>query len=493
MPATPDGQRPNSRNREGTRPQEVENNDAEIRTKLLDAGPLRGRWGSGLDALDGAGSGFLPIARLAQMLTRGKVDVSAGRINHDPGTLHERGLAVDLAVPGSQQPEENKDKVFEVLKGLAPLLDELIYTHTAYFSGQEQRYDANDHLNHVHVGLYPQYKDSPERVADAVVAALNGRSLDDIVVDEGEGGGGGGSGGVNVESIAKATAFSTFLQLPGLLDTTESLSLMGERSLMNDKPLLPFIQQICEASLRNFQSMPNGNFYAFFPDYFGGLNHRTAYWVIEDIEIIDGQINLTDDALATHVYIVGDIVNFDGVNIVDRIQSGGVVTIFNAFLADFLTGPPPKSEVTTTEDRNGDRADDSEEQRRLKQKDAATEFIKKYGARPYYDEAPMVRSPYYEAFLAYQRFMLMWSRQFLTTFTVTFMPELFPGGIVAFPNHGIQCYIDEVEHTCSYETGFVTRANLSAPSAIRTTDGQTVGRKNAHVGMVRAALRPEDT
>jgi hypothetical protein len=49
----------------------------------------------------------------------------------------------------------------------------------------------------------------------------------------------------------------------------------------------------------------------------------------------------------------------------------------------------------------------------------------------------MVRSPYYEAFLAYQRFCLMWSRQFLTTFEFTFMPELFPGGIVAFPDHGI--------------------------------------------------------
>jgi hypothetical protein len=69
--------------------------------------------------------------------------------------------------------------------------------------------------------------------------------------------------------------------------------------------------------------------------------------------------------------------------------------------------------------------------------------------------------------MAYQTFMLMWARQFLTTFTFTFMPELYPGGIVAFPDHGIQTYIDEVYHSFDYENGFTTQANMSAPSAIK--------------------------
>jgi hypothetical protein len=127
-----------------------------------------------------------------------------------------------------------------------------------------------------------------------------------------------GSGGTTTSSsgdsaaTARAAALSTFLQLPGIFNTFESRALRGQKSMMNDQPLLPFVQQLTQASLRNFQSMPNGNFFAYFPDYFGGLDHRTAYWQIEDIEIMDGNIDLSDDALATHVYVTGDIFGFDG-------------------------------------------------------------------------------------------------------------------------------------------------------------------------------------
>lgn len=92
----------------------------------------------------------------------------------------------------------------------------------------------------------------------------------------------------------------------------------------------------------------------------------------------------------------------------------------------------------------------------------------------------MVRSHFFEMFLAYQLFCLLWSKQFLTTFEFTFMPELFPGGLVAFPDHGIQCYIDEVTHEGSYTDGFVTRANLSAPTALKNGPG------NVHEGMLRS-------
>jgi hypothetical protein len=61
--------------------------------------------------------------------------------------------------------------------------------------------------------------------------------------------------------------------------------------------------------------------------------------------------------------------------------------------------------------------------------------------------------------------MLKWSEQFKTTFTFTFMPELFPGGLVAFPDHDLQLYIEEVFHEFSYDGGFTTQANLMAPAA----------------------------
>jgi hypothetical protein len=308
--------------------------------------------------------------------------------------------------------------------------------------------------------------------------------------------GGGGIGGTNVLGIAKAASISAFLDLPGILDVAESLALKGERSLMNDQPILPFVEQLCQASLRNFQSMPNGNFFAFFPDYFGGLGHRKAYWEISDLEIISGTINLSDDALATHVYVVGDTIAMDGVNTVDKMVTSGVVTVMNAFMADFLNGvnaPLPDNAKNGGGKKKSAAAEAKYQQEvakipSLASKDRAVSFLKKYGARPYYEEAPMIRSPYFEMFLAYQKFCLMWSRQFITTFELTFMPELFPGGIVAFPDHQIQCFVEEVVHNCDYQNGFTTTVNFSAPSAMPNSS-----RTNVHEGMIRAGALDEST
>lgn len=307
-------------------------------------------------------------------------------------------------------------------------------------------------------------------------------------------GGAGGSSGQDPEAIAKAAAISTYLEFPSLLVSEESIALTGQRSLLNDQQLLPFIEQLCQGALRNFQSMPNGHFFAFFPDYFGGLSHRTPYWEIRDIEIIEGKIDLSDDALATHVYVVGDTGVFDGqVDIQDEIRTAGVITVFNAFMADFLNGVD--SPVLQREFNKKGGGKDAQKQAEkeyqkkidkiptLAQKERALAFLKKYGARPWFEPAPMVRSPFFEKFLAYQKFCLLWSKQFLTTFEFTFMPELFPGGIVSFPDHGIQCYIDEVVHECDYETGFVTRANLSSPSAI---DRSKKDNARIHEGLIRS-------
>lgn len=295
--------------------------------------------------------------------------------------------------------------------------------------------------------------------------------------------GGGVTGSVSiseVEAAAKAAAFSTYLEIPGLFDGVESQALKGQRSLMNDEPMLGLIEQLCQASLRRFQSMPNGNFYAFYPDYFGGLSAHTPYWEIHDIEILDGSINLNDQALATHVYVVGDNSGFyDGITEVDKIASAGVVTLFHAIAAEFVTGAKI------------DRNKLKEKSKKERQADAAVakthalNFLKKYGARPFYEEAPMVKSAYYEMFLAFQKFCLLWSKQFLTQFELTYMPELFPGGLVALPEHGLQLFVEEVTHEFDYENGFKTVASFSAPTALEN------GPSGLSDGMIRAdALDP---
>lgn len=274
-----------------------------------------------------------------------------------------------------------------------------------------------------------------------------------------------------VEAAAKAAAFSTYLELPGVLESAESMALKGERSLMNDEPLMGLIEQLCQGSLRRFQSMPNGNFYAFYPDYFGGMNHRTPYWEIYDIEILGGEIELSDDALATHVYTVGDNMGlYDGINELDKSSSAGVVTLFQAMACNFITG------------LGKDPKFDPNKHEALDDKERVIAFLKKYGTRPYYEESPMVRSGFYEMFLAFQRFCLLWSQQFLTKFEFTYMPELFPGGLISLPDHGLQLFVEEVSHDFDYEDGFTTTAMLTAPVALKG------GPKGVHEGMIRASV-----
>lgn len=268
------------------------------------------------------------------------------------------------------------------------------------------------------------------------------------------GSGSGGGGGTSNDALGDtwANAFVAEIQLPSLQDQVTAIALGEEHmGLMHDQSLMPFVQQVCQASMRSFQSLPNGDFYAFYPDYFGEFGHHDPYWLIDDIEILDGQIMLTDDALATHVFAVGDttwpISKSDGSTgqFLNMLQAA-TINIQNAFGADGILATQDKTSPTISADE-------------------AVQFIKRYGARPLVQQYPMVRSPVFEMFLAYQQFMLAWSNQFKTPFTFTFMPELFPGGKVGFPAHGLQMFINSVTHEWDYEeAGFTTTAELAAPS-----------------------------
>jgi murein DD-endopeptidase MepM/ murein hydrolase activator NlpD len=281
--------------------------------------------------------------------------------------------------------------------------------------------------------------------------------------------GGGGSGGDNASSqdiltAAKSAAFVQDLAFPSFMETTEAMMLTGQRSLLNDRPLFPFVEQLSKAALRDFQSLPNGDFYAFYPDYFGHMRDRSPYWEIDDIEILDAQIQLTDETLATHVFGVGDTTHpaSPGIDHFDRIFNTGIINIGNVDISGF--------NPTSLEERASDEKKDKDQKARdrlvANNPQEVMRFLSKYGARPWVEEAPFVRSPFFEAFVAWQTFNLMWSRQFATTATVTFMPELYPGGLVSFPRHDLQVYVESVTHTFSYADGFTTEVEISAPASL---------------------------
>jgi murein DD-endopeptidase MepM/ murein hydrolase activator NlpD len=270
-----------------------------------------------------------------------------------------------------------------------------------------------------------------------------------------------------INSRITATFLAGNLNWSSMEDTIEAIGLQGNKSLMNDKPLMPFIQQMTDASLRQFQSMPNGDFFGFYPDYFGETFHRPPYWYINDIEILDGRVRLSDEALVTHEYVLGDTMLFGVDSFANKLISTGVVSLINAFVSD---------RVTTNADKKAKNDPGNAKfyhafNRVLKQ-DEAVQFLVRYGARPNVEEFPMIRHPFFELFMAYQRFMQAWARQFLTPFRFTFMPELYPGGKLGIPEHGLQMYIEEVTHSWDYESGFVTEADLSAPAVLFDKKGR---------------------
>lgn len=65
------------------------------------------------------------------------------------------------------------------------------------------------------------------------------------------------------------------------------------------------------------------------------------------------------------------------------------------------------------------------------------------------------------------------------------MPELFPGGLIEFEEHGIQCYVESVSHNCSYSGGFTTSVVLSAPASTRQDNSKPDPLKR---GLVRAGI-----
>jgi hypothetical protein len=276
-----------------------------------------------------------------------------------------------------------------------------------------------------------------------------------------------GSTGSTGGSSALGDAFYGELTFPTAQEQANAIVLgQSGKGLLMDQSLMPFVQQLTQACLRSFMSLPNGDFYAFYPDYFGETGAHDPYWEIYNIEILEGTISLTDDALATHVFVVGDNMMIDTTilgqasstsasgTLADEMISTSMISVLNAFQSGI---------VTTNVDANGVTQQDSGFSAVMNSAQAQN-FIKRYGARPLIQNYPNVHSPLFETFLAYQQFMEAWSNQFKSTFAFTFMPEVFPGGKVAFPEHGFKMFVQSVTHTFDYEAGFTTDATLTSPS-----------------------------
>ncbi len=315
-----------------------------------------------------------------------------------------------------------------------------------------------------------------------------GQPAPSLAGTEGETGGPGNEGkGAPEGSIlsqATAAAFASGISLPSDEERAKAALFGGQKALMNAKPLMNFVQQVCSASLRSFQSLPNGDFFAFYPDYFGEFGHHDAYWLIYDIEVLDGGIELSDANLVTHVFSLGNPIYPAPPQSLPLVveQKAGVMTIFEAMDSEGILFNLEQEGIDMKRPGVSGLMNGKE----------AVEFLQRYGPRVLREEVPLVTSTIYECLLAYQQFLLGWSRQFETPFTFTFMPELFPGGKVGFPEHGLQMFIEEVVHTWDTTNGYTTVAKLIAPSVLHVNSKAPVvsGYDKLPPNMVEALIEP---
>lgn len=236
-------------------------------------------------------------------------------------------------------------------------------------------------------------------------------------------------------------AYRMFNLLFRAADTTKSSLLLGDFAPANDESLLTSVSQICSGSLRSFMSGPNGDFIAFFPDYFG-INNTKAVWDIEDVEIINLKLQINDDELVTHVYTIGDSTGDGIVDVGDWIASSGAVSIMSKAIMD---------QVLSMQSNTGFLSD-------------PVAFLQRYGLRPMQNQVSIIRSHYYEFFSSLYTFLKQWSKQFSTDVQICFMPEIFPGMRIKLANHNVCVYVESVIHTFDYQEGFQTYPTISCPS-----------------------------
>ena len=268
------------------------------------------------------------------------------------------------------------------------------------------------------------------------------------------------SSGVSAQSAANDSAgpqintqdtFNTIFVLPQF-NPVAQMTFHSPRAFVTDEPVLNSITQLTKAALRNFQSAPNGDFVAWFPDYFGRYG-KAPVLQVRDIEIINLTIYKNDDPLTTHVGVTGDQVEFgQGVVPIDWLSTQGIVSVQENNIMRILFGLDDLDSIGW----------DSEK------------FLNKYGMRPYVAEQPLLRSHLLEFAYALTMFMQKWSDQYSTQISLTFMPEVYPGMRLQFPDvqlagaNGetgpLEVYVQQVVHEGSTTTGYNTNVTVTAPS-----------------------------
>ena len=299
--------------------------------------------------------------------------------------------------------------------------------HVGIYIGEGEQIDASSSMN----SIVRRQVDWDNFIGGGRVPELNGPAA---------GLGAPGQGGVGGGFIDPA--FNLFLGYPGL--DAETAFFQGERAWINDVPIFSTVQDLCRASLRDFQSAPNGDFVAFFPDKFGIWGKAPAL-LVRDIEVQDFKMSISDDQLTTHVAVAGNmqanIPAVDGID-PDWMNTIGIISVEQQDVMKLMLGLDPKKKYKWI---GGDW------------------IVNRFGLRPLRQEADSIFSQAFEFFYAFQLFQQKWTEQFLSTPLFTFLPEMYPGMRVVLEDQNLAFYVEDVVHTFDRQNGFDTQATVSTP------------------------------
>lgn len=242
----------------------------------------------------------------------------------------------------------------------------------------------------------------------------------------------------------------------------------GPLALINDQPFLPWLQSLVNSSMRSFCSAPNGDFIAWFPDYFGKWG-TAAVMNIEPIELQDFTVYWSDQQIVTHQYVMGNpgATAFDG-------DSGGVgyQSDVPSDLASLALGSSGLATMDYPEIFDAIYGTGSSKTKVSNSGSADSGFIStfldRFGARPDVQQMPYIAKGQSEFFMALYLFIQRWAAMFTASIPLTFMPELFPGMLIKInlPTGTFQAYVQGVTHSGSFGEGggFTTTVDVCAPS-----------------------------
>lgn len=246
--------------------------------------------------------------------------------------------------------------------------------------------------------------------------------------------------------------------------TQEGLVYGGLRALLNDTDVLPFVQQLIGASQRVSCAAPNGDFIAWFPDYFD-LYGYLGKMVVKDIEVLDAGIDWNDETFITHQFTASAYV-IDPTSGTGSIAADGAGTeAVLAHTAGIATIEFP--EIMQALFNVGSIPDSSplaifkDAQAMLKRFGVRTNFQTLTSTSSHDGTGRMVLDFWYAIFLFAQR----WTDQFSVNVPLTWMPEVFPGMHLVFESLGIQVYVEGVTHSFDFQSGsFTTDVQAKVPS-----------------------------